>query len=79
MIQSCQDADVKLMVGHILRFEVNYAHLIISVVFVKFLAGRAAPIGDHHTAKPLINSLETFQNSGQGHDLQIILCAPIPI
>jgi UDP-N-acetylglucosamine 3-dehydrogenase len=52
MIRSCQENDVKLMVGHILRFEVNYA-LIKDAVhagnigrFLSAYARRITPIGE---------------------------------
>jgi predicted dehydrogenase len=52
MIQASQDAGVKLMVGHILRFEVNYAMIQSAVQeggigrFLSAYARRIAPIGE---------------------------------
>ena len=52
MIQSCQDAGVKLMVGHILRFEVNYALIKDAIQegnigrFLSAYARRITPIGE---------------------------------
>lgn len=52
MTQSCQDAGVKLMVGHILRFEVNYAMIKAAIQegnigrFLSAYARRITPIGE---------------------------------
>jgi predicted dehydrogenase len=52
MIQTCQDKGVKLMVGHILRFEVNYAMIKDAIRegqigrFLSAYARRITPIGE---------------------------------
>ena len=52
MIQSCEESNVKLMVGHILRFEVNYALIKDAVAegtigrFLSAYARRITPIGE---------------------------------
>ncbi len=52
MIQACQEAGVKLMVGHILRFEVNYAMIKDAIQegnigrFLSAYARRVTPIGE---------------------------------
>ena len=52
MIQSCEDTGVKLMVGHILRFEVNYAMIKDAIQggnigrFLSAYARRITPIGE---------------------------------
>lgn len=52
MIQGCKDAGVKLMVGHILRFEVNYAMIHAAIAegnigrFLSAYARRVTPIGE---------------------------------
>jgi predicted dehydrogenase len=52
MIQSCQEAGIKLMVGHILRFEVNYALIQAAIQegnigrFLSAYARRITPIGE---------------------------------
>jgi predicted dehydrogenase len=52
MIEACQEAEVKLMVGHILRFEVSYAMIRDAIQegnigrFLSAYARRVAPIGE---------------------------------
>lgn len=52
MIRGCKDAGVRLMVGHILRFEVNYAMIQAAIQegsigrFLSAYARRIAPIGE---------------------------------
>ncbi len=52
MIQGCSKADVKLMVGHVLRFEVNYAMIQAAIQegnigrFLSAYARRVTPIGE---------------------------------
>jgi predicted dehydrogenase len=54
MIQACNQAGVKLMVGHILRFEVNYAMIQSAIEegtigrFLSAYARRVTPIGEAH-------------------------------
>ena len=57
MIQACTEAGVKLMSGHILRFEVNYALIKAAVDeksigrFMSAYARRITPIGEAHRLK----------------------------
>lgn len=82
MIQGCKDAGVKLMVGHILRFEVNYAMIQAAVQegnigrFLSAYARRITPIGEAYRLGGRVSPITYIAV----HDIdQILWYHPAPI
>ncbi len=82
MIQACNEANVKLMVGHILRFEISYA-LIKSAIdegsigrFLSAYARRIATIGEARRLKGRVSPISYIAV----HDIdQILWYHPVPV
>lgn len=82
MIQVCKDAKVKLMTGHILRFEVNYAMIQSAVQegnigrFLSSYARRITPIGEAHRLQGRVSPITYIAV----HDIdQMLWYHPVPV